>query len=110
MTIEKLRDLGADVNTGLARCLNKEDFYLKMVNMALSDSKFEELGQAVKSNDLEKAFEICHALKGAVGNVALDPLYKVISEMTELLRVKSAADYASMYENLIKIRKQFMEA
>ncbi|MBQ9282309.1 MAG: hypothetical protein IJ207_08950 [Treponema sp.] len=48
MTIEKLRQLGADVNTGLARCLNKEDFYLKMVNMALSDSKFEELGGCCK--------------------------------------------------------------
>ena len=110
MTIEKLRELGADVDTGLARCLNKEDFYLKMVNMALSDSRFEELGQAVKSNDLKMAFEITHALKGAVGNVALEPLYKVISEMTEFLRAESDADYLSMYENLIKIRKQFMEA
>ena len=33
ITIESLKAYGADVEEGLARCLNKEDFYLKMVNL-----------------------------------------------------------------------------
>ena len=35
MTIDSLREFGADVDTGLARCLGKEDFYLRMVGLAL---------------------------------------------------------------------------
>ncbi len=39
ITLESLRAFGASVDAGLERCLNKEDFYLKMVNMALADQR-----------------------------------------------------------------------
>ena len=40
ITIEALKNAGADVETGLARCMNKEDFYLKLINMGLNDAHF----------------------------------------------------------------------
>ena len=43
ITTEGLRNNGADVETGLSRCVGKEDLYLKLVNMGLGDAKFEEL-------------------------------------------------------------------
>ncbi len=104
ITIEELKNAGADVETGLSRCVGKEDLYLKLVNMGLSDKKFEELGTALKSNDLTQAFELCHALKGAIGNLALTPLYKVLSQMTEKLRNKESADYSAMYSDILAIR------
>ena len=86
ITIEELRSSGADVETGLSRCLGKEDLYLKLVGMGLGDAKFEELGAALNGGDLDKAFELCHALKGVIGNLAITPLYEALSEMTEKLR------------------------
>ena len=41
ITIEKLNAFGADTKSGLARCMNKEDFYLKLVGMALNEPRFE---------------------------------------------------------------------
>ena len=41
MTIDKLREYGADVEDGLARCMNNEAFYLKMVDLGLSDERFD---------------------------------------------------------------------
>ena len=93
ITIEGLRNNGADVETGLSRCVGKEDLYLKLVNMGLGDTKFEELGTVLQSNDLNQAFKICHALKGVIGNLAITPLYEALSQMTEKLRNNEAADY-----------------
>ena len=106
ITIEGLRNNGADVETGLSRCVGKEDLYLKLVNMGLGDAKFEELGTVLQSNDLDEAFKICHALKGVIGNLAVTPLYEALSQMTEKLRNKEAADYSAMYSDILAIRKK----
>ena len=104
ITLETLKNNGTDIETGLSRCLGKEDLYLKLVNMGLADAKFEELGTALSSNDLQKAFELCHALKGIIGNLAVTPLYEALSALTEKLRSKEEADYPAMYSDVLAIR------
>jgi len=107
ITIEELKKNGADIETGLSRCIGKEALYLKLVNMGLGDAKFEELGTALQSNDLQKSFELCHALKGVIGNLALTPLFEALSQMTEKLRNKETADYSAMYSEVMAIRSKF---
>ena len=108
ITIEKLQAFGADTQTGLARCMNKEDFYLKLIGMGLKETRFEELGTALEAKNLEKAFELCHSLKGVIGNLALDPLYKEICEMTELLRAKTDTDYTGIYKKIMDMRAELL--
>ena len=102
MTIEALRSFGADVDEGLARCMNNEAFYLKMVDMGMADERFDSLGGILESGDYDQAFEVCHALKGVVGNLALTPIYTPMSELTELLRAKQKGDYAGLYAEIKK--------
>ncbi|MCR4823362.1 MAG: Hpt domain-containing protein [Treponema sp.] len=104
ITIEGLRAFGADVDEGLARCLNKEDFYLKMVNMGLADDRFDRLPEILASKDLDAAFECVHAMKGVVANLALTPLLAPIEKMTELLRGRTDTDYAPL-ANEIKAQR-----
>ena len=108
ITIETLKEFGADVNEGLARCLNKEDFYLKMVNMGIADPRFVTLKDVLVSKDLDAAFEQAHALKGVVGNLALTPIYDPLAEMTEMLRAKKDADYVAMYAPIKEIRDKLV--
>ncbi len=108
MTIDKLREYGADVEDGLARCMNNEEFYLKMVNLGLSDERFETLSVALSEGDTDKAFEIAHALKGVVGNLALTPIYRPISELTELLRSKKEGDYTGLYSKMKEERERLL--
>ena len=110
ITIEELKALGADTDTGLSRCVGNETLYLKLVNMGLGDTKFEELGAAVNAGDLSNAFELCHALKGVIGNLAITPLFDALSDMTEKLRVREQADYTSIYSEIINIRSKFWKA
>lgn len=86
LTMEALKAYGADTAQGLARCMNNEDFYLRLVGMELGDRNFDKLSQALKEGDAKAGFEAAHALKGAVGNLALTPIYEPVCKLTELLR------------------------
>ena len=86
MTLESLKAYGANTEEGLARCLNNEAFYLRMVNLALADKNFDGLKRAMDAGDARAAFEAAHALKGSIGNVALTPVYQPVCALTELLR------------------------
>ena len=89
LSIDALNGYGANTAEGLARCMNNEAFYLKVVGMALEDKNFDALKAAAAADDARAAFEAVHALKGATGNVALTPIYGPVCELTELLRGRS---------------------
>ncbi len=40
LTIESLKAFGANTEEGVARCINNEAFYLKMVGMVLNDANY----------------------------------------------------------------------
>ena len=101
ITLDKLKEFGADTDEGLARCMNNEDFYLKMVGMGIADERFDTIKDVLDSGDYEAAFEVAHALKGVLGNLALSPIYDPMSEMTELLRANDqSADIMSYYNQM----------
>ncbi len=108
ITIEKLAAFGADTKTALARCMNKEDFYFKLLGMGLNEPRFEQLGPALEAKDYDNAFKLCHSIKGVIGNLALDPLYNVICEMTELLRTKTDTDYSGLYKKIMDMRSELL--
>ncbi len=104
LTIDKLREYGADVDEGLARCMNMEDFYIGLVENALADNRLPLLEQQIGDSELDKAFETAHALKGMYANLSLTPLIKPVSELTELLRSRTNTDYSAL---LAEAKEQF---
>lgn len=86
LTVDALRAKGSKVEEGLARCMNNEAFYLRLVGMGLKDGNFDVLRAALSAGDAKVAFEAAHALKGVLGNLALTPLYEPAAAITELLR------------------------
>ena len=96
LTIEKLRAWGADVDEAMARCLNNEAFYLRLVDKGLQDPNFDRLKEAIAAGYLDKAFEAAHALKGVLANLALTPVLGPVREITELLRARTQTDYAPL--------------
>ena len=108
MTLDSLRDFGANVDDGLQRCMGMENFYLEMVELGLSDERFESLGKAIEEKNLDEAFEMAHALKGVIGNLALTPLYDTLCDITEHLRGKEEMDYKPAYDKIMEQRDQVM--
>ena len=108
LTIESLRNFGADTAQGLGRCMNNEAFYLRLVNMGLDDANFGRLEAAVQNGDRKAAFEAAHALKGVLGNLSLTPLYEPVSELTELLRADRDADYPAILAGIREKREALL--
>ena len=107
LTIENLKALGANTDEGLARCLGKEDFYLRMVSMALADDGFEKLQAAVQNGDLNEGLERAHALKGVLSNVSLTTLSEPVSEITEELRARNNIDYSALLNRIDEELKKY---
>lgn len=100
MTLNDLIEFGADTQTGLKRCLNNEDFYLRMVKKMPGDANFQKLYDAMNAGDQDAAFSAAHALKGALGNLALTPISAPVAELTELLRAHAQQDCTALLETI----------
>lgn len=109
MTIDMLTAYGANTKEGLQRCMNNESFYLRMVKMISGDAHFQRLYDAIEAGDLTAAFESAHALKGSSGNLALTPIFAPLSQLTELLRTKTKADYAPLIAAIRDGHKRLQE-
>ena len=104
LTIDALRAWGADVDSGLARCMNNEAFYLRLVEKTAADPTFGQLKEAVEAGDLARGFELAHALKGVTSNLSLTPLETPVIEITELLRARTETDYAPLLRQISAAR------
>ena len=102
LTIDKLRAYGADVDDGLRRCMNREDFYLMLVGKVLGDNRLDLLEEQIQKADLDAAFETAHALKGLYANLSLTPLTNPVVEITELLRSRTGTEYSTLIEEAKK--------
>ena len=109
ITIEKLNEFGADTQSGLERCFGKEELYLKLVGMIPGDANFTGLEEAIRANDLKKAFEHAHALKGVLGNLSLTPICDPAVEITEFLRSETEMDYEPLLTEILKQRDALSE-
>lgn len=102
LTIEKLKVYGADTDEGLSRCANNEALYLRLVKICIDELKLDALGEALRANDPDRAFDAAHKLKGGVNNLALEPVAAPLCELTELLRNKTPGDYDKLYGEIMK--------
>lgn len=100
LTLDALKQFGADTDDGLSRCMGNEAFYFKLIGKVIDDSNFKILEDAVAAKDLDKAFEAAHSLKGVLGNLALTPIYEPVCEVTELLRAKQDVDYSEYLKKI----------
>ena len=109
ITIDLLREFGANVDEGLERCLNNEDFYLQLVPSVLEESYYKAVDEAVAEKDLDKAFDASHALKGILANLAITPIYQPVEEMTEKLRAREDIDYSPYVAKMWEQREKLIE-
>ncbi|MEG1782935.1 MAG: Hpt domain-containing protein, partial [Oscillospiraceae bacterium] len=97
----RLREYGADVSGAMERFLNDEDLYKVCYDVLLQDEAFENLGEALKEQNYEVAFECAHTLKGVIGNMGLSPIYKVVCGIVEDLRQKEVKGLNDSYKELM---------
>jgi HPt (histidine-containing phosphotransfer) domain-containing protein len=106
LTIDALKEYGANVDEGLGRCMGKDELYLRLVSTIPSEKSFDNLKESIETGNLDAAFEAAHALKGITGNLALTPLYDPIVEITELLRARKEMDHTELLSTILERKEQ----
>ncbi len=106
LTIEALKAYGADTQTGLQRCVNREALYFRLVRMIPVHEGFAKLEKAIEEGALDVAFSEAHGLKGVVSNLSLTPLSDPITEITEHLRAGDKIDYSGLMKEIMEQRKK----
>ena len=106
ITIDHLKEYGANVDEGMARCMGNEALYLRLVTTIPAEANFDKLASSIEARDLDAAFDAAHALKGVTGNLALTPLYQAIFDITELLRARTDTDYSELIKSITELRDQ----
>ncbi len=96
ITLDALKEYGADTDDALERCMNNADFYIMLVGKSLDDANFEKLKEKINEKNYEEAFSAAHALKGVVTNLSLTPLARPVIEITEALRAGEDRDYSAL--------------
>ncbi len=110
MNVNLLIDAGINYDNGLKRFANKAPMYEKYLLKFPEEPCFSELVKAMEEKDFDKAFTSAHALKGVVGNLSLDSLYKIVYDFVECLRNHSDISRAieifpeviAEYERMVK--------
>ena len=109
ITIDALKQFGADTDDGLSRCMGNEAFYFRLIGKVVDDDNFAILEKAVSEKNLDTAFEAAHSLKGVLGNLALTPIYTPVYEITELLRERRDMDYGPYLKIISEKRKELSD-
>lgn len=103
----KLKDAECDVEGALARFLDDEDLYVQFYSELLDDEAFTNLGNALEEGRLYDAFEFAHTLKGIIGNMGLTPMFELVCDIVEPLRINTDDGVKEKYQELLKLREKF---
>ena len=106
ITVDALKNFGANVDEGLGRCMGNEALYLKLVATIPGEKNFGKLSESIQNNDLDGAFEAAHALKGVLGNLSLTNMYDKVADITELLRARTEMDYSEKVAEIMNARDE----
>lgn len=75
-----------DIETGLARIRGNKALFAKMLGMYLSSKEFDHLEQCLAEGNMEEAVKAAHTLKGMTGNLSLEKVYQLSTQLMNMLR------------------------
>lgn len=103
--LQNLRNWGCDIEGASERFLGDMELYRDCLEMLVQDEAFEKMKQALRRGEAETAFEEAHALKGVLANLGLTPMYDMIVQIVEPLRIGDTTALLPFCEELLQARE-----
>lgn len=79
--LEKMEDMGAEVEDTLERLMGDEELYLEYLTQFPENQSIKDLRHSVDAGDCEQAMKDVHTLKGMALNLGILPLVDVCMDM-----------------------------
>ena len=84
--IEQLNSVHVNTSQAIARFSGNSDLFEKFLNKFTQDDNYLKIQNAMQQKDYDALLSAAHTLKGVSGNLAMETLYQVCSEMVTHLR------------------------
>ena len=99
-----------DVDSGLARIRGNTAIYKKMLMLYLQSVEFDAFDEALAEQNLSRASEIAHAIKGMTGNLSLPLLFGISTKLMGQLREGELSQVdVAQYHVILKETRHFVE-
>lgn len=105
----RLSKAGISVKEGAERFNDNLEVYEKCLYEFPNDEHYNELFEALKDEDAQRAFAAAHALKGVAGNLSLTRLYTDIVPLVEVLRAGTVEGADALLEPVAADYKEIIE-
>lgn len=106
--ITELKEMGADTDEALERCLKKPELYQKLLQKVPANIEKLEVLSFLDAADYKTAETNAHTIKGVVGNLSLTPLFKAYTEIVNLLRADKPEDARKALVDILPVQEQFI--
>lgn len=106
-SLQELEAYGIDIKGAMERFMNNEEMFRSFLKKLPEENVYPLLMEALKEEDVERAFQLAHQLKGILGNLSLVELYDKIFDMVEDLRknnlpsAESQKCFSEMYDTMM---------
>ena len=107
--LEQLKSLGVDVDGLLDLFGGDEDAYLEILQTFLGDLASYDVIAPLENGDVETACQNAHALKGAAGNLRMQPLFEMYTKINDALKNNDIETAKEAYEAGKNIQQQIIE-
>lgn len=99
-----------DMEEGLARVRGNAALYKRMLGLFLQSEEFAAFETALAENNLQRASEVMHGIKGMSGNLSLSRVFDLSSVLTTRLRDGVVdIDMINEYRSSLETTKKYVE-
>lgn len=107
MTIQECyENLNSNYNDVANRFAGSRALVLKFAKKFCDDPSYQLLADSMAGKDYKEAFRAAHTIKGVCANLGFDVLFKVSSELTELLR-NGVSDEAAVEAKFNQVTEEY---
>lgn len=104
----ELKELGANTDEGLERCMNNRELYERLLKKASANVANLEVLSFLDAGDIKTALSNAHTIKGIVGNLSLTPLYTAYTEIVNLLRADKHAEARELLVGILPVQEKMI--
>ncbi len=106
--IEELKKLGVNVDDAMQRFMGNESLFLRMIAKLPKSVRTLNLTPDFDGSDYEQTTRDAHTIKGVMGNLSVDPLYKAYTEIVNLLRAGKPEEARSVLTDILPLQEKIL--
>lgn len=107
--LESLKEYGCNIDVGLDRMKGKVDFYKRLLFKFPEVIEENEFRSLIEANEIDRAIERTHLIKGVTANLSIDSLYKSYTKIVDFLRQGNPQAALEEFDKIEILQKELVD-